>query len=115
MGAHCNFKIVEPENISTGGKKIGEEITPMKIFVRRIVRPKYALGDVGESKIGRSMTVGDVDDLGDLSDLDQHSGVVIAELPCFQASGYRQKKLPLCRKPQSSTKRRNDVLLFRNM
>ena len=41
-------EIIEPENIEEGSKKIGEEITelleynPAKIFVRKIVRPKYA-------------------------------------------------------------------------
>ena len=40
---------IEPENIPAGSKKIGEEITevmeitPAKIFVRQIIRPKYAL------------------------------------------------------------------------
>ena len=40
---------IEPENLPEGSKKIGEEITeileitPAKIYVRRIVRPKYAL------------------------------------------------------------------------
>ncbi|MFT5156113.1 MAG: transposase [Bacteroidia bacterium] len=41
-------EIIEPENLSDNAKKIGEEITeileynPANIFVRRIVRPKYA-------------------------------------------------------------------------
>ena len=41
-------EIIEPESIEEGSKKIGEEITeileynPAKIFVRKIVRPKYA-------------------------------------------------------------------------
>ncbi|HHH54204.1 MAG TPA: IS66 family transposase, partial [Bacteroidetes bacterium] len=41
-------EIVEPEIVEEGSKKIGEEITeileynPAKIFVRKIVRPKYA-------------------------------------------------------------------------
>jgi len=40
-------EIIEPKNIEFGSKKIGEEITeileitPSKIYVRRIVRPKY--------------------------------------------------------------------------
>ncbi|MBV5343329.1 IS66 family transposase zinc-finger binding domain-containing protein, partial [bacterium] len=40
---------IEPENIPEGSKKMGEEVTevmeikPAKIYVRRIVRPKYAL------------------------------------------------------------------------
>ena len=40
---------IEPDNIPAGSKKIGEEITevmeitPAKIFVRQIIRPKYAL------------------------------------------------------------------------
>ena len=52
---------IEPTNIPQGSKKIGEEITevleitPAKIFVRRIIRPKYALP--------------------------QQAGIVIAELP----------------------------------
>lgn len=54
-------EIVEPEIVEEGSKKIGEEITeileynPAKIFVRKIVRPKYAKP--------------------------QNDGVVIAELP----------------------------------
>lgn len=41
-------EVIEPENIEEGSKKIGEEITeileynPAKVFVRKIVRPKYA-------------------------------------------------------------------------
>lgn len=44
-------EIVEPENIEEGSKKIGEEITevleynPAKVYVRKIVRPKYAKPD----------------------------------------------------------------------
>lgn len=40
-------EIIEPENISKNSKKIGEEITeileynPAKVFVRKIIRPKY--------------------------------------------------------------------------
>ena len=54
---------IEPDNIPLGSKKIGEEITeileyhPGRIFVRRIVRPKYALKE--------------------------EQGVVIGELPSF--------------------------------
>ena len=54
-------EIIEPEHIEPGSVKIGEEVTellevkPLTIFVRRIVRPKYALP--------------------------QEQGVVIAELP----------------------------------
>ncbi|MBL4754468.1 MAG: transposase [Flavobacteriales bacterium] len=54
-------EVIEPEGLVEGSKKIGEEVTeileynPANIFVRRIVRPKYA-------KPG-------------------NSGVVIAELP----------------------------------
>ena len=42
-------EVIEPDNITEGSKKIGEEVTeileynPSKLFVRRIVRPKYAL------------------------------------------------------------------------
>jgi len=42
-------EIIEPDNIDPNAVKIGEEITelleikPMTIFVRRIIRPKYAL------------------------------------------------------------------------
>ena len=42
-------EVIEPDNITEGAKKIGEEVTeileynPSKLFVRRIVRPKYAL------------------------------------------------------------------------
>jgi len=41
-------EVIEPENIEEGSKKIGEEITevleynPAKVYVRKIVRPKYA-------------------------------------------------------------------------
>jgi len=41
-------EVIEPENISEGSKKIGEEITeileynPAQVFVRKIIRPKYA-------------------------------------------------------------------------
>lgn len=54
-------EIIEPENLQQGSVKIGEEITelleytPSKIYVRKIIRPKYALP--------------------------QSSGVVIATLP----------------------------------
>jgi transposase len=52
-------EVIEPENISAKAKRIGEEVTeileynPANIFVRRIVRPKYA----------------------------QENGIVISELP----------------------------------
>jgi transposase len=42
-------EIIEPKNIPEGAVKIGEEVTelleikPLTVFVRRIVRPKYAL------------------------------------------------------------------------
>ncbi|WP_430409482.1 IS66 family transposase [Kordia sp.] len=42
-------EVIEPENIIEGSVKIGEEITelleytPQKVYVRKIVRPKYAL------------------------------------------------------------------------
>jgi transposase len=42
-------EIVEPDNVAEGSKKIGEEVTeileynPSKLYVRKIVRPKYAL------------------------------------------------------------------------
>lgn len=54
-------EIIEPAGIEQGAKKIGEEITeileynPSSLFVRKIIRPKYAKAD--------------------------NSGVVIAELP----------------------------------
>lgn len=54
-------EVIEPKEIEEGSKKIGEEITeileynPAKIFVRKIVRPKYAKAN--------------------------NDGVVIAELP----------------------------------
>ena len=41
-------EIIEPEDVDEGSKKIGEEITeileynPARVFVRKIVRPKYA-------------------------------------------------------------------------
>ena len=43
------IEIIEPENLPAGSKKIGEEktevmeITPARIYVRCIIRPKYAL------------------------------------------------------------------------
>jgi len=47
-------EIIEPGDIKEGSKKIGEEVTeileynPSKLFVRKIVRPKYALpGNTG--------------------------------------------------------------------
>lgn len=50
LPAHLPRKeeIIEPENIPSGAKKIGEEVTeileynPANIYVRKIVRPKYA-------------------------------------------------------------------------
>ena len=54
-------EVIEPDNIKEGAKKIGEEVTeileynPSELFVRKIIRPKYALP--------------------------QDSGVVIGELP----------------------------------
>jgi len=42
-------EVIEPDHIPPGAKKIGEEITevleysPARLFVRRIIRPKYAL------------------------------------------------------------------------
>lgn len=56
-------EVIEPQNIVEGSKKIGEEITeileytPGNIFVRKIVRPKYAKPD--------------------------KNGIDIAELPCL--------------------------------
>lgn len=56
-------EVIEPQNIAEGSKKIGEEITeileytPGNIFVRKIVRPKYAKPD--------------------------KNGIDIAELPCL--------------------------------
>ena len=44
-------EVVEPENIPTGAKQIGEEVTeileyrPAQVYVRRIVRPKYVTPD----------------------------------------------------------------------
>ena len=44
-------EIIEPSSIDPGAKKIGEEITevleynPANIYVRKIIRPKYALAD----------------------------------------------------------------------
>ncbi len=43
------IETIEPENLPLGSKKIGEEITeviemtPARVYVRKIVRPKYAL------------------------------------------------------------------------
>ena len=47
-------EIIEPENIPAGAKKIGEaitevlEYTPAKLFVRRIIRPKYIISSTDE-------------------------------------------------------------------
>jgi len=44
-------EIIEPDNVVVGSVKIGEEITevleytPSKVYVRKIIRPKYALPD----------------------------------------------------------------------
>jgi transposase len=44
-------EIIDPENLPEGARKIGEEVTevleynPANIFVRKVVRPKYAAGD----------------------------------------------------------------------
>lgn len=51
LGSHLPRieEIIEPENLEQGSVKIGEEITelleytPSKIYVRKIIRPKYAL------------------------------------------------------------------------
>jgi len=49
---------IEPENLPEGSKKIGEEVTEIleitsaKVYVRRIVRPKYALPKEGGITIG---------------------------------------------------------------
>ncbi len=49
---------IEPENLPEGSKKIGEEITevlemtPAKVYVRKIVRPKYALPQESGIAIG---------------------------------------------------------------
>lgn len=51
-------EIIEPENLAQDSVKIGEEVTeileynPAKLFVRRIVRPKYALKDQSGIIIG---------------------------------------------------------------
>jgi len=51
-------EIIEPENLPEGSKKIGEvitevlEITPAQIYVRQIIRPKYALPQEGGIVIG---------------------------------------------------------------
>jgi hypothetical protein len=69
-------EVIEPKDIEEGAKKIGEEITeileynPAHIFVRKIVRPKYAKAN--------------------------NEGVIIAELPslpivCREAE-HRQSK-----------------------
>ena len=42
-------EIIEPEEIPAGGKRIGEEVTelleykPGELYIRRLIRPKYAL------------------------------------------------------------------------
>jgi transposase len=51
-------EVIEPENLPQGSKKIGEvitevlEITPAQIYVRQIIRPKYALPNEGGIVIG---------------------------------------------------------------
>ena len=52
-------EIIEPEELEEGSKKIGEEVTellehtPAKLYVRRIVRPKYASKRKEGVQIGR--------------------------------------------------------------
>ena len=54
---------IEPENLDKGAKKIGEEITeileynPGNIFVRRIIRPRYAQNNNGGIVIGELPTL----------------------------------------------------------
>jgi transposase len=51
-------EVIEPENLPQGSKKIGEvitevlEITPAQIYVRQIIRPKYALPNEAGVVIG---------------------------------------------------------------
>lgn len=51
-------EIVEPENLQDGAVRIGEEVTelleynPGQLFVRKIIRPKYALKDKSAILIG---------------------------------------------------------------
>ncbi len=51
-------EVIEPENLPQGSKKIGEvitevlEMTPAQIYVRQIIRPKYALPNEGGIVIG---------------------------------------------------------------
>ncbi len=60
LAAHLPRKeeVIEPEEKEEGSKKIGEEITeileynPAKLYVRRIVRPKYVSPETGSIVIG---------------------------------------------------------------
>lgn len=51
-------EVIEPEDLEEGMKKIGEEVTeilehiPARLYVRRIVRPKYVKGQEDGVKIG---------------------------------------------------------------
>lgn len=56
-------EIIEPEGLIEGARKIGEEITevleynPAKIFVRKIIRPKYVI------KVSEQIVIGDLPSL----------------------------------------------------
>ena len=56
-------EIIEPDTIKQGAKQIGQEVTeileynPAKLFVRKIIRPKYALKNQGGIVIGELPTV----------------------------------------------------------
>jgi len=51
-------EIIEPKEIESGAKKIGDEITeileytPGKIYVRQIIRPKYTIPSTGKIVVG---------------------------------------------------------------
>jgi transposase len=63
-------EVIEPQHIPEGAKKIGEAITevleyePASIYVRKIVRPKYAVPTA-------------------TTDVEQNAAIVIAELPAL--------------------------------
>jgi len=64
-------EIIEPDDVPPGAKKIGEEITevleysPARLFVRRIIRPKYALKeDQGDGlSVSKSVVIGELPSL----------------------------------------------------
>ncbi len=72
-------EIIEPENLPENAKKIGEEVTeileytPQKLYVRRIVRPKYLIEN----------PVKDIKEKETETQEDLKTQITISELPCL--------------------------------